>query len=155
MRPVFISDIDGTVANIEHRLHFIKGKDKDWDCFFAACPDDAPIPETIELLKLLSRANLSLINSPKIIYITGRDENTRTETQNWLNRNGCPVGPLYMRKSGDHRPDDVIKSEILDKLLNNGLDKESILGVFEDRANVVKMWRKRGLKVYQVNEGDF
>lgn len=155
MRPIFISDIDGTVANIDHRLHYIKGPDKDWDCFMDACIEDAPIPEVIETLRLLSRSGLSLLNSPRIIYITGRSERIRQETLQWLVTNGCPVGDLYMRKEGDHRQDDIVKSDILNDLLESGLDQDSILGVFEDRQQVVDMWRKRGLRVYQVAKGNY
>ena len=28
---LIICDIDGTIANIEHRLHYIKGQKKDWE----------------------------------------------------------------------------------------------------------------------------
>ena len=155
MRPVYISDIDGTVANIDHRLHYIKGPDKDWDCFFDACTEDAPIPEVIETLRLLSRSGLSLLNSPRIIYVTGRSERIRQETIVWLAINKCPDGDLYMRQEGDHRQDDIVKSEILDNLLESGLDQKDILGVFEDRQQVVDMWRKRGLRVFQVSKGNY
>lgn len=47
-------DIDGTIADIIHRLHFIQGPRKDWPAFFDAMDKDEPIPEMIELVKALS-----------------------------------------------------------------------------------------------------
>ena len=161
---IYIFDIDGTIANIKHRLHFIqnlwgvKGSipdpkcnnfKPDWDAFFNACGDDAPIPEVIALLRELADHNT-------IIFITGRSDAIRDKTIAWLN---WYVGffhyeSLYMRKAGDHRPDHIVKSELLDQILQfSPLDK--ILGVFEDRKPVVDMYRARGLQVYQVAEGDF
>jgi len=34
---IYIFDIDGTLADVSHRLHYITGETKDWDAFFAAC----------------------------------------------------------------------------------------------------------------------
>lgn len=42
MRPLYIFDLDGTLALIEHRLHFIQGPKKDWRGFFGAVGDDSP-----------------------------------------------------------------------------------------------------------------
>jgi len=33
---VYVFDLDGTLANIDHRLHFIKTKPKNWPAFFEA-----------------------------------------------------------------------------------------------------------------------
>lgn len=52
---IYIFDIDGTLADLSHRLHFIQKKPADWDGFFAACSDDAPIPEVIELIQRLGK----------------------------------------------------------------------------------------------------
>ncbi len=49
MQHVYVFDIDGTLADITHRLHFIQGEKKDWDAFFAACIDDAPIGHMLDL----------------------------------------------------------------------------------------------------------
>lgn len=59
---------------------------------------------------------------------------------------------LFMRKDGDFRPDWEVKKEIYEKELK---DKYEILGVFEDRTQVVQMWRSLGLTCYQVCEGNY
>ena len=38
--PTILFDIDGTLANIEHRVHFVSGKKKDFDAFNEAMVDD-------------------------------------------------------------------------------------------------------------------
>jgi hypothetical protein len=66
-----------------------------------------------------------------------------------------------MRAEGDHREDNIVKSELLDKLLKyEGFPNEfppsvKISGVFEDRQQVVDMYRARGLRVFQVAKGNF
>jgi hypothetical protein len=48
----------------------------------------------------------------------------------------------------------VVKSELYDQILLN-FPKPIIGGVFEDRQQVVRMYRDRGLKVFQVADGNF
>jgi hypothetical protein len=61
---------------------------------------------------------------------------------------------LYMRKAGDHREDCVVKAELLEQILLDWSNQD-IGGVFEDRQQVVDMYRAKGLRVFQVAKGDF
>jgi ABC-type sugar transport system ATPase subunit len=145
---IYIVDIDGTLADLSHRLHFIEQKPPDWDAFYAASPQDSPIESVIETVKLLKRAGAT------IILVTGRDEICRHATIVWLLHHGVTFDDVYMRQNGDHRQDSIIKGEILDRLTKSW-NEHKIIGVFEDRKQVVDMYRKRGLKVFQVADGDF
>jgi hypothetical protein len=40
--PIYIFDLDGTIAHIDHRKHFIEGERKSWSRFYKACVDDTP-----------------------------------------------------------------------------------------------------------------
>lgn len=147
---IYLCDIDGTIADCSHRLHFIQGEKKDWPAFFKACVDDKPIEDIIDLITDLE----SLEHT--IAYVTGRSDEVEKETCDWLYKNvGTENLVLYMRKAGDHREDKIIKSEILDDILNDYFREEKIAGVFEDRQQCVDMYRARGLRVYQVAKGDF
>ena len=42
MSKIVLCDIDGTIANNDHRQHYLEDK-KDWDGFFAELINDAPI----------------------------------------------------------------------------------------------------------------
>ena len=151
---VYLFDIDGTLADLTHRLHHISGeydnqgmeKPKNWDAFFAACSDDKPIKHVVELAKMIVDADKT------IVYVSGRSDSVRGQTLMWLAGHVGSVGPLYMRKHGDHRPDNIVKSEILDQIILDGYEP---VMVFEDRDQVVKMWRERGITCLQVAEGSF
>jgi hypothetical protein len=145
---IYIFDIDGTLADISHRLHFIQQKPSDWRRFFAACVDDVPIKEVIQICNLLHAA------SYRIILVSGRGEEIRAETVAWLNDFEVHFGALYMREEDDYREDSILKGEILDEIRKHYPDEE-IAGVFEDRKQVVDMYRAKGLRVFQVAEGDF
>jgi FMN phosphatase YigB (HAD superfamily) len=145
---IYIFDIDGTLADLSHRLHFITGEKKDWTGFFADCESDAPIPEVIQVARSLGH-----YNKHKIVMITGRSDEIRDKTIIWLLDHNVPCDGLYMRKKGDHREDCVVKAELLDELVASGCPP--IAGVFEDRQQVVGMYRARGLRVFQVAPGNF
>ena len=149
MKPkAYIFDIDGTIADCSHRLHFIAGEHKDWDAFYTACKNDRAIPDTVMLLKMLSIFNCD------ILFITGRPEYTREQTRQWLlNVVDYNTDPrIKMRKDGDHRPDYVAKREIYEQEIK---DKYDVVGVFEDRDSCVKMWRELGLTCFQVADGSY
>lgn len=146
----YIFDLDGTLADISHRLHFIEGEKKDWDAFYNTCDKDKPIQNTLDLL-----TDLYFSACANIIILSGRSDAVKEKTIKWLKDNlGIVFFTLYMRKAGDHRPDVEVKQEWLDEWLKHH-NKEEITGVFEDRKQVVDMWRKNGITCYQVAEGDY
>jgi hypothetical protein len=57
-----------------------------------------------------------------------------------------------MREAGDHRPDWIVKKEIYNNLISKEFDVKL---VFDDRQQVVDMWRSIGLTCFQVAEGNF
>lgn len=145
-----IVDIDGTIADCSHRLHYIKGEKKDWNSFFKACEDDKPIQNVLDIIN-----NLAL--NYNLIFITGRSSICKEETKHWLGERILVNGyTILMRNQGDFRPDDEVKPELLNNFLEESkLGKDVIQMVFEDRNSMVKKWREMGLTVAQVAEGDF
>jgi len=141
-----IFDLDGTLADLTHRLHFIKCDSPDWDSFFKACRDDEPIWPTINTLHLLYKAGLN------ISIVSGRSDIVETETRTWIKSVAIHAYNLHMRKNGDHRPDYKIKSELLK---NNPQWTTGNTIIFDDRTQVVNMWRKEGFTCYQVATGNF
>jgi hypothetical protein len=148
MKPVYLVDIDGTLADISHRLHFIKQEPKDWTAFFKACLDDAPIPEVIETLQLLQQGGA------EILLLSGRSEIIRDQTLWWLAKHRVPCHALYLRQEDDHREDEIVKGEFVDDLLTKR-KREDIRAVFEDRRKVCDMYRARGFRVFHVADGNF
>src|SRR3954451_7757278 len=95
----YLFDIDGTLADCSHRIHHIQKEPKDWKQFFAACGGDQPIWPVINLLMIL------FDHDEKIVLVSGRSDECRARTEDWLFHQGVPDLPLYMRKAGDHRDD--------------------------------------------------
>lgn len=145
---IYLVDIDGTLAELSHRLHFIEQKPANWDGFFAACGDDLPIPEVIEVVRSLKSAGNT------VILVSGRSDAIKDATAEWLMRYNIPFDDLFMRKAGDHRADNIVKDELLHQLCLTW-DRAQIGGVFEDRKQVVDMYRAKGLRVFQVADGNF
>lgn len=131
-----IVDIDGTLAHKGDRNAYdYKNVDKD------KCDEVIS-----ELTNQLYRLNY------RIIILSGREDSCRDLTKQWLSDNIIHYHDLYMRKSKDIRKDAVVKKEIYDQQIK---DHYSVLCVFDDRNQVVDMWREIGLKCLQVQEGNF
>lgn len=141
-RPIVIVDVDGTLANINHRLHYIQGPNKDWHSFFSEAFDDGVYGVVADWVNELSNNNC-------IVVLSGRPAKYAYETDKWLRRH-VTFSHLFMRGSNDRRDDSIVKQEILSKL-----PKEKIKFVIDDRARVCDMWRSEGLHVYQVAEGNY
>lgn len=147
MPRCYIFDIDGTLADHTHRLYHIAKEPKDWRAFFAEVGGDKRIPHMWEL------CNDLFCTGSTFVYVSGRSDECRSLTQDWLNWNDFPCSDqLYMRKAGDHRPDYQVKGELLDQLLADGYVP---IMAFDDRTQVVNFWRSRGVPCAQVAEGDF
>lgn len=140
MRIVF--DLDGTLADGAHRLHFLEAKD--WRGYFAACMGDAPIVKMIRLARELAVEN-------HVEIWSGRSDEVRQQTECWLAMHGVPYRRLLMRTAGDYTEDHVLKSSWLDWITKD--EWPDI--VFDDRNRVVDMWRSRGIICCQVAPGDF
>ena len=90
----------------------------------------------------------------KVIFLSGRSAEARVKTKDWLDiYYGQEYEMLLMRGSGDFRKDNIIKEEIY---RNHIKGKYYIEAVFDDRDQVVNMWREQlGLKCLQVEPGNF
>lgn len=153
MRPLYIFDLDGTIANVEHRLWLLNtGSKTRWDEFYNACDKDTPNIPVIRTMHALQA------QGAEIWIFSGRTETVREKTRHWLIMNTLLpwrllAETLVMRPVGDHRPDDELKQQFLDRMLLE--DRERLVAVFDDRDRVVKMWRKNGITCFQVAEGNF
>lgn len=142
---IVISDLDGTITDAEHRVHLVREHPKDYDAFFNAARDDGPIWPVIHVLRALKAAG------HEIHIITGRSDITKADTIEWLDRFEVPHDRLLMRPADDYTPDDRLKRAWFQLEYRS----EDVLLVLEDRARVVRMWRKLGVTCLQVAEGDF
>ncbi|WP_394159415.1 phosphatase domain-containing protein [Galactobacter valiniphilus] len=134
----WIFDMDGTLALMEGRSPY--------DMHRVA--EDVPNAPVIQLAQALAAHP----GVDRIVIASGRNEAARRATQSWLTFNDVPWDALFMRPDGDQRRDDAVKEEILDRDI---LPRYRVLGVVDDRQQVVDMWRRRGLACLQAAPGDF
>jgi hypothetical protein len=132
-----ICDMDGTLA--------LRG-DRTWFEWSKVGQDtlNLPVARVLDVFKHAT-GNLTIITS-------GRKEQCRAETLDWLRRHGIEVHELIMRRDDDNRKDAIVKREMYDLYIH---EKYNIRFVLDDRDQVVKMWRDLGLPTFQVNYGNF
>ena len=141
---IVIFDIDGTLADVSERIHHVRKKPKNWPAFFQGMAQDKAIHSMVRLCNILYASGI------QIILCSGRSEEHREETVNWLAQQGVNYHALLLRKNQDRRPDTTVKRELL-----AGIDKSKVLFVVEDRSRVVEMWRSEGLVCLQCAPGEF
>lgn len=86
------------------------------------------------------------------IAMSGRKERTRATTIDCMVRDGLVFDHLLMRANDDNRADNLIKGDLFDEFVRPYYDVQF---VFDDRDQVVEMWRRIGLKCIQVEPGNF
>lgn len=141
---VVIFDIDGTLADIAHRRHLVEGSKKDFDSFYCMMEFDGVKDE------IRGICNNYHVNGWDVFIFTGRPEFYRAITEDWLLNKGILYSKLWMRPAGQqYVPDYIIKKDMLDKL------GRPVHIVFDDRDQVVRMWRDNGITCCQVADGNF
>ncbi len=147
MKRLWIFDIDGTLANNEHRIAHLKGETKDWKSFFKDQSKDQPYEAVTHILNLLRASG------DRCITITGRDEEHREESLNWIQNHvlGYPDKDLLMRPRGEKEDDDTLKLKILGEWMEKNPGYK-VSGVFEDRHRVIDAWREAGFYVFECNQ---
>jgi predicted kinase len=137
--PAFIFDIDGTVAKMNGRSPYD----------YSRVSEDLPHTDIVQLIEHIHALGY------KIIFLSGREDWCKYVTADWLAKHiniDMSDVPLHMRKTEDGRADFIIKHEIFwDKIA----PYFNVVGVFDDRDQVVAMWRDIDVRCYQVAPGPF
>lgn len=132
--PIVLVDVDGTLAHMD-------GKRSPFD--YAAAGEDRLDPQV---------ATQVARETATVAIVSGRDEACRDVTELWLKTNGVKFDMLLMRPEGDTRRDSVVKREIWEQ---NFKGKFYVDHVWDDRAQVVDLYRDLGFKVFAVDDGRF
>ena len=149
MSKKVIFDLDGTLALIDKRRD-LSTKDNgkfDWDVFFNPDNIDLDIPNDV----VVSMAKMLSSHGHPIWILSGRSDVTHQATVDWLNKHDIWFDHLVMRPQNHlYLPDNDLKQMWLDSI-----GVENVAMVFDDRQQVVDMWRQNGLTTFQVADGDF
>lgn len=154
---VAVVDIDGTIADLKHRLDCLEQTPKDYLRFFDRVDMDSPIVTIIDAVYRLRYAGYT------IVALSGRPDSCGAKTWSWLRgteymtESMGPMSPipdyLFMRRGGDHRPDDQVKRQLMEKMFAAGLRKDAIKVIIDDRDSVCAVWRELDLPLIQVLDG--
>mgnify|MGYP001305624926 CR=1 FL=1 len=136
-----IFDIDGTLADDSHRLHFVESKPKDYKQYNDLMHMDTVKPEVKALLEQYHKVGYV------VKLITGRWERHRDVTEKWLFENGIFHDGLTMRQDEDFRCGTIVKREELNKLRQEG---HNVVAAFEDRNKLINMFREEGVTCFAV-----
>lgn len=133
-----ICDLDGTLA--------ILGNRSPYDA--SLCEQDTLNRPVADILWRYQEESLD-----KIVLMSGRQEESRSQTVRWLEANNIRYDALYMRATGDQRKDSIVKRELYDVHI---LGKYNVDFAIDDRDQVVDMYRRDlGITVFQCNYGNF
>ena len=171
---MILFDLDGTIANVDGRRQAAEQAADDCHDANSSMPDSELMPlcrkawwkawqnpDNISRLDVPNEIVVSVLRDWRergkhIVIVSARNDKNRDVTEQWLAQWGIPYDALYMRKDGDYRPDNVFKQELLDNIRKNGDDL--IERVYDDRNQVVDMWRANGIECIQVvprEQGEF
>ena len=147
---IIILDMDSTLSDVRHRVHFLHQTPKDWSGWNAGAKDDSPNVPIIQTVLALYNAYRS---RTQFVVFSGRIESLRNDTTSWMRKH---LGPefandvtLYLREDGDRTPDHILKERWLKQL------SLPVLLAIDDRSSVVTMYRSHGICTLQCADGDY
>jgi len=153
-----ICDLDGTLYNVEHRLHLLQNcrNEEDYDKFHAEHINDKLNTKIRDLLNDLQDESIHYDSGSAIdiIFITGRHEKFRKSTVEQLNRdvdfdnNYFFKNELYMKPSYEIFTPDFVRNTLKEIFEKYG--KENCYFVLDDRPATVQIYRDAGLLCLQV-----
>lgn len=139
MKDTIVIDLDGTLANVDHRRHLVSGKHRNYEAFHALLGQDPPNDWCVSIMRHFWNMG------HEVAIVSARPKSCETATRAWLEKHGVKFNGLYLlRPDGDSTPDQELKRSWL-----QSYGKDQILFVVDDRQKVVDMWRSEGLTCLQ------
>lgn len=126
-----IADMDSTLCvNLTKRPFYTD----DWA---EKCIYDTPLAGPISILRAQK-----MTGTCNVIIVTGRRNEGRDQTKEWLKTYNVPYDSLFMRGENDYTKGDVFKETILKQFI---LPKYNVLFALEDDNKCVQMYRRNGI----------
>ena len=145
MKPTaHIYDVDGTLANVDPYLHYVRGSNRDYNAFHEASIDALPNVNVLEML------NNSVSDGHSILVVTSRKEKYRGLTSMWLAKNNIRSHGLFMRAENDNRPDYEAKKDMLTEIRKHW----NVVHAIDDNPNVIKLWEEYGIPTTKIGTWD-
>lgn len=150
-----IWDLDNCLANDGWRLKFIDFSTSDMDqryaAYHAAAPEDQANSTAAGLFRWLHSAHTTFVP----VFISARPESCRAATwswlQKWLGIRDTPGAALWLRPEGQHLGTVETKEDLLERFMRlRHIDAPAIVMAFDDRADIVEMYRSKGIPAFQL-----
>jgi hypothetical protein len=154
---ILVLDIDGTLANTDHRAYLVECEKPDWDAFFSSdmVEKDSPFPEAQKVLQEMTKL------FDDVYFISGRRETLRETTKDWLKKHyDFDVEDDHLFLRDDHTPPSKFKKSIVENKLKDHKDlvfiddEEGNLEIFQDSGKILKApecWIELGEKTMEKN----
>lgn len=143
--PAVIVDIDGTIAKKSDRSPYD----------YSRVYEDTVIENVLDVVDSWAASE----SDGHVIFLSGRNSECRQQTIEWLlNKAEYDIEShskvhLFMRAKDDPNTADFI---VKDRLFEEHIaEKYNVVGVFDDRRQVVQCWRTKGLTVLDVAGNKF
>lgn len=140
VREAVIVDVDGTLVDVSSIRHYVCSdpKRRDFESFHKASALCPPIGDTF------AWADGHRKQGRAVFVVTARERKWDFLTRRWLRKWGFQLDGLFMRATGDYRPDGVVKGEILERIRERGF---TVVAAIDDNPSVVEVWQSRGIPV--------
>lgn len=130
-KDCIVVDMDSTLcANLTRRPFYTD----DWA---EKCIYDTPLAGPISVVRAQK-----ITGTCDVIILTGRREDGRAQTEEWLKTYNVPYDRLFMRGQNDYTKGDAFKEKILNEFI---LPKYNVLFAMDDDNKCVQMYRRNGL----------
>lgn len=135
-----IFDMDGTLVDVSSIRHLVAGGPengyrKNFDAFHheaVNCPPHRWVLDAARAEHAAGRA---------VLIVTARMAKHRNSTAFWLAMHEVPSEAMWMRANGDHRPDYVVKAEILAKIRRRWRPTRA----WDDNPAILRLWAEHGI----------
>lgn len=138
--PAVVFDMDGTLANVADLAHeHLSGKDgrkKDWAAFHNGSLHSPPNQWVVDDARRIYGQGTA------VLIVTARMSDYCGVTSQWLDNQPVPRDRMYMRRSGDFRPDRQVKTDIVAQILADGF---LITHAYDDNPAVLALWADIGI----------
>lgn len=134
-----IFDLDNCLADDAWRIKLI-----DWSqtnpgeryaLYHSACRKDKTNPVSLGVFNRYK-------DTHRLFFFTARPVGVEEETRHWIECNLTHEYNLIMRNNGDHRPSVQLKREMVASLPEYGVKVEDIAHAYDDREDIVAMYRE-------------
>jgi len=131
-----IFDVDGTLCDVRTIRHHVMGDNRNFDAFHLESVNCPPHPHVVDAVRQSEAEGVAPL------IVTARQFMYRNVTAFWLAMHEIPSEALYMRATGDMRPDHEVKQDILHRILNSW----DVVEAWDDNPSVIEnVWVKNGI----------